>query len=115
VQKDESEEEEEGRAAAFKSKRQKPSNPVEHDSSEDEDVSTTKTPSQTAENDQNEEKVITAPPVQMLDVDNKEPTPKSKSLPSRSKTKPTSYLDELLAEKSKKKKKKGKSKAHAKE
>lgn len=117
VQKDESEEEDEGRAAVFKSKKRRLAKAVKHDSSESEDDLATKivdgpvVDEPVLNDEEHEEEVINAPPVQGVDVGGKEPTRKPKEMPSRSKAKPMSYLDELLAEKSKKqKKKKGKDK-----
>jgi hypothetical protein len=102
--KDESEDEEEGRASAFKSKKQKtekkPAKSRGHESESDgsaaqdapiKDDLAKNTRAQTSDDH--------------IDEDTKTETPKSKQPP----VKPVSFLDQILAERSKKKKKKAKS------
>lgn len=111
--KEESDDEEEGRAAAFKSKRRKvvESKPVpvrdEEDAGEEEaGVPVAEGPNQEHQEQENELAVQTP-----KDDDEAESTPappKAKAIPSRGRAKKTSYLDELLAERSKKKKNKSK-------
>ncbi|KAH7380148.1 hypothetical protein BKA66DRAFT_371535, partial [Pyrenochaeta sp. MPI-SDFR-AT-0127] len=116
VKKEESEDEEEGRAAAFKSKKRKANVKAavaaDVDDSGDEDEETRAARLASNGNAEPKEKVAIA----ALEVNNDksgtdeevEAPPVSKKLPSRGRTKPTSFLDEILAERSKKKKNKGK-------
>lgn len=110
--KEESDDEEEGRAATFKSKRRKVVQPKQVDVSDEEaggDGDAVDAPD-TAE--PKEEAVSKVPQTNDDDEDSDVPPAKAKpkSLPSRGRAKPTSYLDELLAERSKKKKNKSKNK-----
>jgi hypothetical protein len=108
--KEESDDEEEGRAATFKSKRRKVVKPTPAPVSDEEDgVEAVLKPTQP---DIPSEDAVQkdAPPLDEND-ETSEPAPavkKPKSMPSRARAKPTSYLDELLAERSKKKKNKAK-------
>jgi hypothetical protein len=69
---------------------------------------------ESAVNSRVEEKEVTeAPSIKEVGEEDEQPTPPPKSIRSRSKAKPKSYLDEILAERSDKKRKKNKSKAQA--
>ena len=111
--KEDSEDEEEGRASAFKSKKRKvtktkPINPGMQDSETDDGVvgSLPSPPSQSNTSKQDDGQRVE----DSSDADNRTKTiPKSTYRPS----KPASFLDQLLAERSKKKKKKPKFKADA--
>jgi hypothetical protein len=122
--KEESEDEEEGRAAAFKSKRRKvgKSKPVlvSEEEAEEEEAGAPVTEEAgapvTEEAPQEDQEQADAPAVQLSKEDDNGQAdtvpalPKSKAIPSRGRAKPTSYLDEILAERSKKKKNKSKNK-----
>jgi hypothetical protein len=114
VKKEESEDEEEGRAATFKSKRRRALNPRPDRVSEKEDVveddaANPGVADAAAEESEEQEKTQA---LQKCDDDSDQApaAAKQKSMPSRGRAKPTSYLDELLAERSKKKKNKTKNK-----
>ncbi|KAH7400598.1 hypothetical protein DE146DRAFT_611501 [Phaeosphaeria sp. MPI-PUGE-AT-0046c] len=113
--KEESDDEEEGRAATFKSKRRKVGQSKKAPSSEDE-VNDGAADHPTVEDPEEGLEQENAPKI-LDDVDEgSDAAPvkaKPKSLPSRGRAKPTSYLDEILAERSKKKKNKSKNKAAA--
>jgi hypothetical protein len=119
AKKDESDDEEEGRAATFRSKRRKVAKPkpapVSDDDMEDlEQKSKPSVPDEVPENPSVPEESGEAPTKKFYDDVELEPAPKrSKPIPSRSRAKPTSYLDELLAERSKKKQNKAKNKTAA--
>jgi hypothetical protein len=124
--KEESDDEEEGRAATFKSKRRKVARPKPAPVSDEEDraeadapnssVPKQDAPKVTAPDEPSEDAPQKEEPNETLiqeGDDTNEPVPvakKPKSIPSRTRAKPTSYLDELLAERSKKKKNKTKNK-----
>jgi len=103
TKKEESEDEEEGRSAAFTSKRRKVAKPKPVPVTEDEDE--IEPPAQ-AVDEAGDEQVHTNPPAIEEPEEDEQPPVKPKSIPSRSKAKSKSYLDEVLAERSKKKKKK---------
>lgn len=129
VKKDESDEEEEGRAATFKSKRSEKKMNREIDSDdEDEEMRSKRLAANTNMAEQHatannidagapptgsehseeapraEEPVLNEPELKEPDVDSQTTTPKS--APRKSRAKPKSFLDEILAERSKKKSKK---------
>lgn len=117
VKKEDSDDEEEGRAAAFKSKKRKADGkqPVamRAEDSDDEDEETRAARLASNGNAEAKENVATT----TFEVEDQpaadeevEVSQVSKKIPSRGKTKPTSFLDEILAERSKKKKNKGKNK-----
>jgi hypothetical protein len=115
--KEDSEDEEEGRATTFKSKKRRPNlkpafsvedSDEEHESRGPETVEPTGDARVEEANDENE-----AQPVKRVADEKKDLTPPPKSIPSRSKAKPKSYLDEILAERSSKKRKKSKNKGQA--
>lgn len=117
IKKDDSEDEDEGRAAAFQSKRRKPNQKSKPQvtaakgGDEDEDVSKPQTESNDVEDvleSSNEDAKNAANDEEDVSV-----TPNSKAMPSRTKVKPKSFLDEILAEKSSKKSRKAKNKAQA--
>jgi hypothetical protein len=110
--KEDSEDEEEGRAAAFKSKKRRP-NPktVAVDGIDEEQEGMAGEVTRMEEDEKTEALPVKEVEVE-VDKEDEELAPQPKSMPSRSKAKPKSYLDEILAERaSKKKKKKGKSNA----
>ncbi|KAH7077552.1 hypothetical protein BKA63DRAFT_489121 [Paraphoma chrysanthemicola] len=117
AKKEESEDEEEGRAATFKSKRRRTAKAkIEPADLEDEETRGAVSVSNEEKlPDGNGEAQHEADSTQQKDDEDEEipPTRAPKSMPSRSKPKATSYLDEILAERSKKKKKKGNTKATA--
>jgi hypothetical protein len=112
VKKEESEDEDEGRGSAFQSKKRrvvkpKPAVKDEDDANEEHDLEASvidslkdeedvKAPEVKKEEEEGETMPVTAP---------------KKSIPNRGRAKPVSYLDELLAERSKKKQNKTKNKA----
>ena len=115
VEKEESEDEEEGRAAAFKSKRRKAINPepkgVERESDDEDEESRTKPPYTNGRHRDanNKPTAVNEAKDERSEIDEAFRTPKvSKSGPRKSKGKPTSFLDEILADRSKKKSKKNK-------
>jgi hypothetical protein len=112
--KEESDDEEEGRAATFKSKRRKVAKPKQAPVSDEEDRPEENAPETTVPDGPSEDTELQDQPKQAVpSEDNDEPiiaAPKPRSIPSRGRAKPTSYLDELLAERSKKKKNKTKNK-----
>jgi hypothetical protein len=115
--KEESDDEEEGRAATFKSKRRKVVKPKQTPVSDEEDRAEEDVPETTAPNGPSEDTAQQEQPKNAPtpehDDEADEPAlavKKPKSMPSRGRAKPTSYLDELLAERSKKKKNKTKNK-----
>jgi hypothetical protein len=125
AKKEESEDEEEGRAATFKSKRQrKQSKKPQKVDSDDEDEETrarrlaasTSTNDKMADGSASKEEVgdgVTedAPVVKDAkpkEVDEDEEAKDPQPAPKRTKTKPKSFLDEILADRSKKKGKKSK-------
>lgn len=108
--KDESDEEE-GRAAAFQSKRQRRTRPVptKSDSSDEDEESRTSNLASKKQKTTSDAPSVTNGDVTMGDAPDREDVdePKKVAPTSRSqKAKPKSYLDEILGEKSKKKKKK---------
>jgi hypothetical protein len=118
MKKEDSEDEEEGRTAAFNSKKRRVAKPkqtaVKDEELEDEEhdpiVPVTDEP---IKNENGPERVVEAPKVKEEDDQEADVLPiaaPAKSIPSRGKAKPVSYLDELLAERSKKKKNKAKNK-----
>jgi hypothetical protein len=109
--KEESDDEEEGRAATFKSKRRKVVQPKQVDVN-DEEAGSDGDAVDAPDTAETKEQGIESRLPQENDEDSDVPTAKAKpkSLPSRGRAKPTSYLDELLAERSKKKKNKSKNK-----
>jgi hypothetical protein len=113
--KEESEDEEEGRAATFKSKRRKVPKPKPTLDSDDEgdleqDALKAALPHEPEKNEEEQETAKEAPATKKFydDVELEPVAKKPKAMPSRSRAKPTSYLDELLAERSKKKQNKAK-------
>jgi hypothetical protein len=105
AKKEESEDEEEGRAATFKSKRRRVVKPKLDLASDDDVGEEARLPVAVEEKEQRET------PALQEDDDLSDPGPtaaKPISKNSRGRAKPTSYLDELLAERSKKKKNKSK-------
>jgi hypothetical protein len=116
AKKEESDDEEEGRAATFKSKRRKVAKPKpapvsDEDMDDLEQESKSIVPDEVPENPSVREESEEAPTKKFYDDVELEPVPKkSKPIPSRSRAKPTSYLDELLAERSKKKSNKARNK-----
>lgn len=112
TKKEESEDEEEGRAAAFKSKKRKAdvSKPVQAEGESIEDVDERSSlPSECHENEKNKVTIVHAG-AQDSHVKHNEKsrvTQSSTKAPHRTKAKPTSFLDEMLADRSKKRKKKG--------
>jgi hypothetical protein len=105
TKKEESEDEEEGRAATFKSKRRRVVKPKPDPVSDDDAGEEAKLPVAAEEKEQKET------PAAQEDDEISDPGPtagKPRSKNSRGRAKPTSYLDELLAERSKKKKAKSK-------
>jgi hypothetical protein len=105
AKKEESEDEEEGRAATFKSKRRRVAKPKPDPVSADDGDEEAKLLVAAEEEEQKE----TPTPQEDDDLSDSGPTaakPRSKN--NRGRAKPTSYLDELLAERSKKKNKKQK-------
>jgi len=112
AKKDESDEEE-GRAATFKSKRQKKKEkqtPRNVDSDDEDEESRAKRLAATAKNeDQTKEVIITDTQVDDKTTQSKDDEAEvAPPAPKRIKTKPKSFLDEILAERSKKKSNKGK-------
>jgi hypothetical protein len=103
TKKEESEDEEEGRAAAFKSKRRRNVKSKAVAVTDGDGDAETAPPVQ-ASNDVDDPTLATLPATEEPEED-EQPSVKYKSIPSRGKAKPKSYLDELLAERSKKKKK----------
>jgi hypothetical protein len=106
TKKEESEDEEEGRAATFKSKRRRVAKQKPDPAGDEDDVDDAAKPPVPAEESRKDE---TPAPKEDDDLSDPGPTaskPRSKN--SRGRAKPTSYLDELLAERSKKKKAKNK-------
>ncbi|KAH8732466.1 hypothetical protein GQ44DRAFT_183149 [Phaeosphaeriaceae sp. PMI808] len=110
VKKDESDDEEEGRAVIFKSKRRRTNRPAPN-AVEDEEKKEDETSAPQEEGAEKKEPIV----IPIQDGVNDQPASKklSKQIPSRSKAKPTSYLDELLDERSKKKKSKNATKIGA--
>ncbi|KAH4350062.1 hypothetical protein HBI56_109420 [Parastagonospora nodorum] len=117
AKKEESDDEEEGRAATFKSKRRKvaKTNPVP--ASDDEGDLEQDALKEAAQDKPIQGEVQPQPTEELLptkkfydDVELEPAVKKKKAIPSRGKAKPTSYLDELLAERSKKKQNKNKNK-----
>jgi hypothetical protein len=113
--KEESDDEEEGRAATFKSKRRKVVKPKpapvsdEEDRAEEDAPGTTVLSGPSEDTEQQEEPKEVPSPEDDDEANEAAPAVKRpKSMPSRARAKPTSYLDELLAERSKKKKNKAK-------
>lgn len=110
--------EEEGRAATFKSKRRKVAKPnpapVSDDEAEDaEQISKPVISDEHLDDSKEDTKLAEDAPVPRKFYDDVEPAPtaaKPKAIPSRGKSKTISYLDELLAERSKKKQNKAKNK-----
>jgi hypothetical protein len=123
---EESDDEEEGRAATFKSKRRKVARPKPAPVSDEEDGAEEDAPSSTVPKQDAPNVTVPDEPIEHApqkeepkdapiteDGETDEPllaAKKPKSMPSRTRAKPTSYLDELLAERSKKKKNKAKNK-----
>jgi hypothetical protein len=119
MKKEDSEDEEEGRTAAFNSKKRRVAKPkqtaVKDEEHEDEehDPVVPATDEPIIKNENEAEQVVEAPKVKEEDDQEADVLPipaPTKSIPSRGKAKPVSYLDELLAERSKKKKNKAKNK-----
>jgi len=115
AKKDESDDEEQGRAATFKSKRRKVAKtkpvPVSDDEGDLEQDALKEAAQDEPMQDEEQPQLTEAPPPTKKFYDDVELEPiskKKKAIPSRSKAKPTSYLDELLAERSKKKQNKTK-------
>jgi hypothetical protein len=113
--KEESEDEEEGRAATFKSKRRKVAKtkpaPISDDEGDlEQDALKEAAQDQLVQEEDKLEPAEELPPTKKFydDVELEPIIKKKKAIPSRSKAKPTSYLDELLAERSKKKQNKTK-------
>ncbi|EDU51436.1 DUF3245 containing protein [Pyrenophora tritici-repentis] len=113
VAKKEESDEEEGRAATFKSKRQKkkekqaPRKVVSDD--EDEESRTKRLAANANNEDETKENVIADTQVDVEPTqDDDEEAEVAQPAPQRTKTKPKSFLDEILAERSKKKADKGK-------
>ncbi|CAO2647954.1 Nn.00g088760.m01.CDS01 [Neocucurbitaria sp. VM-36] len=118
TRKEESEDEEEGRASAFKSKRRKGTvqtsvtmkNEGSEDENEDEESRTKRLKARQSDE-------VTQEAVKDVEIQDEQPeageeagiASVSKKVPSRTKAKPTSFLDEILAERTKKKNKKNKS------
>jgi hypothetical protein len=117
AKKEDSEDEEEGRAATFKSKRRKTVKskpaPAPEDDSEDQQALPVQARDDGGEIEQAADNGKAEPPAAEEPEEEERPATKPKSIPSRGKAKPKSYLDELLAEKSKKKKRKDSSKTAA--
>jgi hypothetical protein len=121
--KEDSEDEEEGRASAFQSKKRKvvkPKRAVVSDEENDEGAEdATKvvpvTVTQPVEDGKEQDEAVETQDSKEDDEEADTPPVKitSKSIPSRGRVKPVSYLDELLAERSKKKKNKTKNKVAA--
>jgi hypothetical protein len=116
TKKEESDDEEEGRAATFKSKRRKVAKPKPAPTSDDEAEDQEQMSKYPNPDELTQKSIVADNPEEaqirkFYDEVDLEPVPKkSKPIPSRSRAKPTSYLDELLAERSKKKQNKAKSK-----
>jgi hypothetical protein len=104
AKKEDSEDEEEGRAATFKSKRRKTAKPKPAPATEDDSEDQQALPVQARDHGDEIEQAKGDVAAEEPEEED-QPAPKSKSIPSRGKAKPKSYLDELLAERSKKKKK----------
>jgi hypothetical protein len=111
--KEESDDEEEGRAATFKSKRRKVAKPTQAPVSDEEDRPEEDAPETTVPDEPSKDAEQHEKPKEDVPSENNNETnepvpaaPKPRSIPSRGRAKPTSYLDELLAERSKKKKNK---------
>lgn len=112
AKKEESDDEEEGRAAAFKSKRRRVGQPKQNPMSDqglEADEDAPEAPE--LKEDGKEPEAETKMPQDDEDSDAAPSKAKSKPLPSRGRAKPTSYLDEILAERSKKKQNKAKNKS----
>ncbi|KAF1842010.1 uncharacterized protein K460DRAFT_177574 [Cucurbitaria berberidis CBS 394.84] len=122
--KEESEDEEEGRAASFKSKRRKGAgkksvvvvkNEESDDENEDEETRAKRLEASKSNEELKEATADKQVKDEQVNDEQLEPdeeigtTSVKKKLPSRGRTRPTSYLDEILAERSKKKNKKNKS------
>lgn len=108
--KEESDDEEEGRAATFKSKKRKVAQPKQAAASDEEAGGDENAADAHITEDPKEQETERKAPEEDEDSDVPPAKTKPKSLPSRGRAKPTSYLDELLAERSKKKKNKSKNK-----
>tara|TARA_R110002003_G_scaffold121_19_gene10794 strand:+ start:991 stop:1527 length:537 start_codon:yes stop_codon:yes gene_type:complete len=118
AKKEESDDEEEGRTAAFKSKRRKTAIPKPASVAAEEEQGGDVVPAATNEkilNGKGEGHEETDHKQQVDDEDDHATLAGtgSKSIPNRSKPPATSFLDEILAERSKKKRTKGKTKATA--
>ncbi|KAF2819075.1 hypothetical protein CC86DRAFT_450292 [Ophiobolus disseminans] len=112
AKKEDSEDEDEGRAAAFTSKKRKTVKAKPASTTEETGENEQGPPGQDDNGtEQVVEEVDPDRPGAKEQVEEDQSVAKPKSIPSRGRTKPKSYLDELLAERSKKKNKKGSSKA----